>query len=60
MHEAVFCDQVDDAVLLGRLHSNGEIIRSLCRETNIDSVFSERWVGCGMIYLNNMRLDCKT
>ena len=47
MNEAVFRDEVDDAMLFGHLYSHREVIWGLGGEENVHSLFCEHgWQGC--------------
>ena len=57
MDEAVLGHQVDDAVLLGDLHCNREIVGRLRREVDVDSLLGERRVRCLVVNLDNVQLE---
>ena len=56
MDETIFRDQVDDTVLLGHLHRDGEVIRGLRWEVDVDSLLGEWWVGGLVVNLDDMQL----
>ena len=66
MDEAVFCDEVDDVVLLRYLHGNWEVVRRFCREVDVHGFLREHRVLWLMIYFNDVKLcacgspDCES
>ena len=56
MDEAVLCREVDDAMLLGDLHGDGEVVRRLWREVDVDGLLRERRVGRLMVDLDDVEL----
>jgi len=56
MDEAVFRDEVDDAMLFGHLHSHWEVVRGLSGEENVHSLFREHRVGRVVINFHNVQL----
>lgn len=56
MDETVLRREVNDAVSLGDLHGDGEIIGRLGREVNVDGFLRERRVGRLVVNLHNVKL----
>ena len=54
--EAVFGDEVDDAVLLRNLHSNWEIVNCLGWEVDVYCLLGKYWVRGLVVDLDNVQL----
>jgi hypothetical protein len=52
-------DEVDDAVFLGHLHRDGEIVGGFGREKDVDSLLLERGVGLLVTDLDYVKLSCQ-
>jgi sporulation protein YlmC with PRC-barrel domain len=55
INEAIFCDEVDDAMLVGHLHIHPGS-RSGPREENVHSLFREHRIGRVVINFHNVQL----
>ena len=54
--ETVLGREVDDTVLLGDLHGDGEVIGCLGREVHVDGLLRERRVGSLVVDLDYVKL----